>query len=138
MPAVAKTRGRDTYLDLVAAFPLRKLRSAGEHARAKRTHLRLSGATDRATRDYLDVLVDLIANYERRAQLTIDTSHVTAAELVRHRMDERALSVSTLARAIGIPQPNLSDMLNGRRDWSKAAIRSLSQFLRIPAERFLV
>jgi hypothetical protein len=34
-------------------------------------------------------------------------------------------------------QPKLSDMLGGRREWSKGAIRSLSKLMRIPAKRFL-
>jgi plasmid maintenance system antidote protein VapI len=53
-------------------------------------------------------------------------------------MLERGTSVTALAREIGIAQPNLSDMLNGRRDWSKAAIRSLSKIFNIRAERFLI
>jgi antitoxin component HigA of HigAB toxin-antitoxin module len=52
-------------------------------------------------------------------------------------MQERGISTSAMAREIGIPQPNLSEMLNGRRDWSKAAIRGLSKGLKIRAERFL-
>ena len=37
------------------------------------------------------------------------------------------MSVSALARAIGVPQSNLSEMLAGKRDWSKTAIRGLSR-----------
>jgi hypothetical protein len=47
------------------------------------------------------------------------------------------MSVSSLAGRIGIPQPNLSEMLNGKRDWSKTAIRGLSGHLNIRVERFL-
>ena len=35
------------------------------------------------------------------------------------------------------PQSNLSEMLAGKRDWSKTAIRGLSRHLNIRAERFL-
>ncbi len=36
-------------------------------------------------------------------------------------------SISKLAREVGIDQSNLSEMLSGRRDWSKSAIRRLSE-----------
>ena len=130
-------RSRDTYFELVHSFPLRRLRSSAEHATAKQIYLRLSGSTDRGTKDYVDVLIDLIADYERRAGLALDNSKVAVGDLVRHRLQERKMSVSTLAKKIEIPQSNLSQMLSGRRDWSKSAIRALSSLLNIRAERFL-
>jgi HTH-type transcriptional regulator/antitoxin HigA len=139
MPTTRKAAARDSYLELVRAFPLRPIRSGTEHARARQTYLRLSNVTarDRGTRDYLAVLVDLIEDYEQRTNQVVDTSGVTAADLIRHRMRERGLSTSALARAVDIAQPNLSAMLNGRRDWSKTAIRSLSKMFGVPADRFL-
>ena len=128
----------DTYLKLVCEFPLKRLKSAAEHATAKRWALRQSsGKLDRAARDYLEVLVDLIADYEKRSGQEVDTSGVSAAELIRHRMNERGMSISALANETGMAQSNLSDMISGRRDWSKSAIRSLSTFFKIRAERFL-
>ncbi len=129
----------NTYLKLVRAFPLRRITSATQHARAKQVILNLSRShSDSGTRDYVDVLVDLIADYEKRSSQSFDTSSVTAAQLVRHRLEERAMTVSALAKQIGIPQPHLSAMLNARRDWSKSAIRALSKMFNIRAERFLV
>jgi antitoxin component HigA of HigAB toxin-antitoxin module len=139
MAATTKKRvASDTYFELVRAFPLRRLKNHGEHLRAKDIVLRLSrGKADVGARDYLDVLVGLIADFETRSEQTLDVSDVSAAQLVRHRLEERRMSVSQLAREIGIPQPNLSEMLSGSRDWSKAAIRSLSKLFNIRAERFL-
>jgi hypothetical protein len=37
---------------------------------------------------------------------------------------------------VGVPQSNLSEMLAGKRDWSKAAIRGLSSHLNIRIDRF--
>src|SRR5438105_411080 len=129
MATLTRTTHRDVYLELVSAFPLRRLKNATEHAKGKAICLRLSNSKDKGSRDYLDVLVDLVTDYERRAGLRVDTSLVTAAELVRHRMGERGLSVSVVAKMAGVPQPNLSEMLNGRREWSKTAIRGLSKTL---------
>ena len=47
------------------------------------------------------------------------------------------MSVSALAREIGVPQSNLSEMLAGKRGWSKTAIRGLVKGLNIRAERLL-
>jgi HTH-type transcriptional regulator / antitoxin HigA len=133
-----RSRIAQSYLSLIAEFPLRRIQSAAEHARAKALVLRLSGPqADRGVAEYLDVLIDLIADHERRSDQVVDTSGVSAAELVRHRIEQRGMSVSALARAIGVPQSNLSEMLAGKRDWSKTAIRGLSRRLNIRAERFL-
>lgn len=129
----------DSYFELVRTFPLRRLSTADEHKKAGEIYLRLSNhGADRGMREYRDVLADLIAEYERRSNQTIDTSQVSVADLVRHRLDERGMSVSALAKEIGIPQSNLSGMLHGRRDWSKAAIRALTKKFNIRAERFLL
>jgi antitoxin component HigA of HigAB toxin-antitoxin module len=129
----------DTYMELIGEFPLRRIKSGTAHAKAKKLALRLSSQdADRGTSEYLDVLIDLIADYERRMGQTLDTAHLSIAELVQHRMLERAMSISSLARLIGIPQSNLSEMLSGKRDWSKTAIRGLVSHLNIRADRFLV
>lgn len=137
MSVTTKKRAGDTYLHLVRAFPLRRITTSTEHAKANKVLRSLWGKQDRGTRDYVDVLVDLIVDYEKRAGLAFDTSHVTAADLVRHKIGERGISVSALAKEIGMAQSNLSEMLNGSRGWSKSAIRSLSKLLNIRAERFL-
>jgi plasmid maintenance system antidote protein VapI len=59
-------------------------------------------------------------------------------EVSRGRPRKKGLSISSLARSIGVPQSNLTDMLNGKRDWSKTAIRELSAKLNIRADRFLL
>ena len=139
MPATTRANVTDSYMELISEFPLRRIKTAADHVRATKMVLRLSVVgSDRGAADYLDVLVDLIADYEKRAGHVIDTSKVTAADLVRHRIEERGMSVSSLARLIGVPQSNLSEMLSGKRDWSKNAIRGLSSHLNIRADRFLV
>lgn len=141
MRTVTKNRSRsgDTYFDLVRAFPLRRITSAAQHTKAKQVVLALSmSASGAGTRDYVDVLTDLVADYEKRAGQTLDTSRIPVAQIIRHRLQEQGLSASALAQKIGIPQPHLSAMLNGRRDWSKSAIRALSKRFNIRAERFLV
>ena len=88
-------------------------------------------------RDYKSVLVSLIVEYERSANLRIDTSNVTAAQVIQHLRDERGMTVTALAKAIGISQSSLSEMLNGRRDWSKQAIIRLCDFFGLRPDLFL-
>jgi antitoxin component HigA of HigAB toxin-antitoxin module len=128
----------DSYLELIAEFPLRRIKTSAEHAKAKKLVSRLSaGGHDPGAAEYLDILIDLVADYEKRTDQMIDKATVSAAELIRHRIEERGMSVSALARLIEVPQSNLSDMLSGKRAWSKSAIRGLSAHLNIRAERFL-
>ena len=137
MAVTSKKRISDAYLDLVRAFPLRRITTPADHTAATTILLRLSGKGDRGTRDYVDVLAGLVVDYEKRAGLAFDTSHVTAADLVRHKIEQRGMTVNQLAKQIGVAQSNLSEMLNGTRGWSKTAIRALSKHLNIRAERFL-
>jgi antitoxin component HigA of HigAB toxin-antitoxin module len=138
MRTATRNVAADSYMELIAEFPLRRIKSIAEHRKATRLVLRLSAQQpDRGVSDYLDVLVDLIADFERRSGQDLGASQVSAGDIVRHRIDERGMSVSALARLIGVPQSNLSEMLNGKRDWSKAAIRGLCTHLNMRAERFL-
>jgi antitoxin component HigA of HigAB toxin-antitoxin module len=41
-------------------------------------------------------------------------------------MEENDLTISALAREIGVGQSNLSDILSGKREWSKTVIKRLS------------
>jgi HTH-type transcriptional regulator / antitoxin HigA len=129
----------DTYMELINEFPLRRIKTAAQHAKATSLVLRLSSQnSDRGASEYLDVLIGLIAEYEKRTQQAIESGNVSAADLVRHRLEERRISVSALARMIGVPQSNLSEMLSGKREWSKTVIRGLASHLNIRADRFLL
>lgn len=110
-------------------FPLRKITGPGEHGQALAIVARFAGQEmiDEGIVDYLGVLIDLIVAYEKRASYATDTSGISAADVVRHLMAENNLTISGLAREIGVGQSNLSEMLSGKREWSKAAIRGLSE-----------
>jgi len=83
------------------------------------------------------VLLSLIVEYENSAGLRMDTSKVTAADVVLHLLDERSMSVNALAKVVGVSQSSLSDMLNARRDWSKQAIIRLSTYFGLQPGLFL-
>ena len=83
------------------------------------------------------MLLSLIVEYENSAGLRMDTSKVTAADVVLHLLDERSMSVNALAKVVGVSQSSLSDMLNARRDWSKQAIIRLSTYFGLQPGLFL-
>jgi len=136
--AVATSKAlNDPYLDLVLSFPLRPIRSAAMHRQALIFLRGLAGKRGPDIRDYKTVLISLIADFEQRANLKLDTSKITAAQIVMHLLEERRMSVNALAKKIAISQSSLSDMLNGRRDWSKMAIVRLSSHFGLQPGLFL-
>jgi hypothetical protein len=85
---------KDPYLDLIInVHPLRPIRSAQQHQQEKEA-MRSLGSDKRAVAtEFKKVLVSIIETYEREAALQLDTSGVSAAELVRHLLAERQMSV---------------------------------------------
>jgi antitoxin component HigA of HigAB toxin-antitoxin module len=137
MTIISATTSVDPYFELVHRFPLRPIRSRSGHQQAKIMLRSLAGKQPSAVRDYKTVLVSLIADYERVAHLRLDTSKVSAADIILHLLDERDMSVNGLAKLLKISQSSLSDMLNGRRDWSKIAIVRLSDYFGLQPGLFL-
>ncbi len=140
---MAKTRAIphiDTYFELVRAFPLRRIKSNAEHSAAvaqlTKVAVKHQDTKDAGAIDYLDILARLIDDYERSAGMKLDLSHVKPSDLIHHLMAENGLSISGLARQIGMGQSNLSEMLSGRRDFSKAAIGKLCERFGIESSVF--
>jgi antitoxin component HigA of HigAB toxin-antitoxin module len=126
MAITTSTTSNDPYLDLILSFPLRPIRTGNTHQQAKAMLRSLVGKRGGAVRDYKTVLASLIADYERSANLRLDTSKVTPSQVILHLLEQQSMSANTLAKKLSISQSSLSDMLNGRRDWSKQAIVRLS------------
>jgi HTH-type transcriptional regulator/antitoxin HigA len=137
MPTTLRTTSNDSYLELVQTFPLRPIRTASAHRQAKAILRNLIGKRGAAVRDYKSVLVALVVDYERSANHRLNTSKVTAADVVLHLLDERDMSVNALAKILAVSQSSLSDMINGRRDWSKQAIIRISSYFGLEPGLFL-
>jgi antitoxin component HigA of HigAB toxin-antitoxin module len=137
MTTTLSAASNDQYLELVQSFALRPIRAKTSHQQAKAMLRSLAGKRGSAVRDYKTVLASLIADYERSANLRLDTSGVTAADIVMHLLAEREMSINALAKLLGISQSSLSDMLNGRRDWSKLAIIRISNHFGLQPGLFL-
>lgn len=138
--AVTKTRvehREDRYVELIRAFPLRPIRSHQAHQEGKRVLRSLARQKGAAASDYKAVLVSLIESYERDAGYRIDRSTLTAADVVRHLLAERSMSVNAFAKEVGVAQSALSDMLSGKRDWSKSAIVAIADYFGLQPGIFL-
>lgn len=137
-PAQSSPRRGDPYLELILhVHPLRPIGSAQEHQAAKKALRSLARDKRKVAAKFKKVLISIIESYERDAHLQMDTSGVTPADVVRQLLAERNMSVNGLAKQRGISQSALSDMLNGKRDWSKSAIVAIADFFGLDRGLFL-
>ncbi|MFZ1934073.1 MAG: helix-turn-helix domain-containing protein [Thermoguttaceae bacterium] len=125
-----KGKGRDSYLDLVLAFPLAVIKSEDhlEAAQAVLDRLLAKGDLDDGEQMYLDALSDLVACYE-------DEHHPIApasdADMLRHLMEAKGVSQTEVSRETGIAKSTISEVLAGRRPFSRQMIRKLAAFFKV-------
>jgi antitoxin component HigA of HigAB toxin-antitoxin module len=137
----AKTRRprkrRDTYLDLVRAFPLRAIHTEDEALAAGDTLNRVLLSKADEDRDpgelaYVDALQELILAYQSRHPLP----KVPPLELLKFLMQESGMTVTDLSRVIG-NQPSASLLLSGKRPMSKSQILKLARHFKVSSALFL-
>lgn len=126
-----------TSASFLNVHPLRPIASAREHQQAKRALRSLASDKREVAAKFKKVLISIIESYDREAGLQIDTSGVSPADIVRHLLAERNMSVNAFAKDRGISQSALSDMLNGKRDWSKSVIITVADFFGLNRGIFL-
>src|ERR671935_431651 len=120
-----KGAGRDSYLELVASFPLASIKSDEQLQEAQKVMDRLlaRGELDDGEEMYLDALSDLVAAYE-------DEHHAIApasdAEMLRHLMEAKGVTQAQLSRDTAIPKSTISEVLAGKKPFSRQMIRKLA------------
>ncbi len=125
----------DTYFDLVKQFPLTHLRDDDHlNAAQKMIDRLLQEDLDEGARQYLDVLTDLVENYEEKFVAMADVSE---ADVLRELMRSNGLSQPKLAKAAGIAQSTLSAVLNGSRSLTKGHVVKLAKFFNVSPAAFL-
>ena len=131
----------DTYLALVQAQPLRRIKSETEHADAlaflTATSMEHQGTRDRGVLDYIETLAKLIEDYEKQAHHGLDLSRLSPVSAINHLMEVHALTVTAMAGLMGTSQGTLSDIRRGRRGVSKEMIRKLVDYFGVDARAFL-
>ena len=119
----------DNYLKLVRRCPLRPIRSEAEidRAAAMIDSLLDRGQLDSAEEDYLDVLSDLVEQYENQAY-AIETDDLSDAEMLRHLIEAKGVTQAEVARAAGIAESTISEVLAGKRALNRVQIGKLARY----------
>ena len=125
-----KGKNRDSYLDLVLSFPLAVIQS-DEHLEAAQTvldRLLAQGELDDGEEMYLDALSDLVASYE-------DEHHpigpASDADMLRHLMEAKGATQTQISRETGIAKSTISEVLAGRRPFSRQMIHRLADYFQV-------
>ncbi len=125
-------RVRDSYLECVKDFPLTTI-SSDDHLQAAQTvmdRLLAKDTLDRGQHSYLDALSDLVASYEDRYFPIVPA---TDADMLRHLLDAKGVSQADLYRATGISKSSISEVLSGKKPFSRMMIRKLANYFGVDA-----
>jgi HTH-type transcriptional regulator/antitoxin HigA len=122
-----KGAGRDSYLELVLAFPLASIKSDEHLQEAQKVMDRLlaRGQLDDGEEMYLDALSDLVAAYEDEHYAIQPASD---ADMLRHLMEARGVTQAQLSRDTAIPKSTISEVLAGKKPFSRRMIRKLADY----------
>ena len=122
------TKGaRDSYLELVLAFPLATIKSDEHLEEAQRVMDRLlaKGDPDEGEELYLDALSDLVAAYEDE-HYAIEPA--PDADMLRHLMQAKGVTQAQLHRDTAIAKSTISEILAGKKPFSRQLIRTLAAY----------
>lgn len=125
-----KGKTRDSYLERVLDFPLASIKSDEHLAEAQRVMDRLlaRGTLDEGEETYLDALSDLVGAYEDEHHSMEPASD---AEMLRHLMDAKGVSQIQLSRDTGLPKSTISEVLAGKKPFSRQMIRKLADYFHV-------
>ena len=128
-------KGAASYLMLVQAFPLASIKSDEHLDEAQKVMDRLlaNGQLDKGELIYLDALSDLVATYE-------DAHHeiepASDADMLRHFLEAKDVSQAQLSRDTGIPKSTISEVLAGKKPFSRQMIRKLAEYFQVDVSIF--
>jgi HTH-type transcriptional regulator / antitoxin HigA len=131
----------DKYFDLVKQFPLRAIRSEAECDLANQILKDLVERADNpglssGEREYADALSQLIGVYEDK-HYPIDHIFKTPLARLKYLMEQQGMTSGDLGELLGSGKGQASLILNGKRELSKANIRTLAERFKVSAAAFL-
>jgi HTH-type transcriptional regulator / antitoxin HigA len=120
----------DSYLELVLAFPLASIKSEKHLAAAQAVMDRLLAKPkiDEGEEMYLDALSDLVIIYENEHHSIPAASD---ADMLRHLMEAKSATQAQLSRQTGIAKSTISEVLSGRKPFSRRMIRKLAEYFKL-------
>lgn len=126
-------------MELFRAFPLRPIRDDAEYDAATsildQLAVRNEGTLTSDEQDYLEALTLLVSAYDDEHH-RLDTSGLSATDLIKFLMEQQGASVTDLARALGT-KTAASFLLNGKRVPSRAQCFKLAEFFHVDPGLFL-
>jgi HTH-type transcriptional regulator / antitoxin HigA len=125
-----KGKNRDSYLELVLALPLAVIKS-DEHLEAAQKvldRLLAKAKWDDGEEMYLDALSDLVASYEDEHHAIGPASD---ADMLRHLMESKGVTQTQVSQKTGIAKSTISEVLAGRRPFSRQMIRRLADYFHV-------
>lgn len=125
-----KGKDRDSYLELVLDFPLASIKSDEHLKEAQKVldGLLARGVLNEGEEIYLDALSDLVGAYEDEHH-TIEPA--SDAEMLQHLLDAKGISPAQLSRDADLPKSTISEVLNGKRRFSRQLIRKLADYFQV-------
>ena len=125
-----KGEARDSYLELVLAFPLASIKSDEQLQEAQRVMDRLlaRGELDDGEEMYLEALSDLVAAYEDEHYAIEPASD---ADMLRHLMEAKHVTQAQLSRDTTISKSTVSEILAGKKPFSRQMIRKLADYFKV-------
>jgi HTH-type transcriptional regulator/antitoxin HigA len=125
-----KGAGRDSYLELVMAFPLASIRSDEQLQEAQKVmdQLLARGQLDDGEEMYLDALSDLVAAYEDEHYAIESASD---ADMLRHLMEAKGVTQAQLSRDTATPKSTISEILAGKKPFSRRLLRKLADYFNV-------
>lgn len=126
------TKKLSTYLQLVEEFPLASIRSEKQldDAQLVLDNLMAKGRLEAGEEMYVDALSDLIAAYEDDHYPIEPASD---ADMLRHLLDAKGVTQAELHRKTNISKSTISEVLAGKRPFSRSMIRMLAAFFQVDA-----
>jgi HTH-type transcriptional regulator/antitoxin HigA len=125
-----KGKIEDSYLELVRAFPLTSIKSDEQLEAAQQVvqGVFAKGSLDHGAETYLDALGDLIAAYEDKHHPIEPASD---AAMLRHFLEAKGVTQTELNRATLIPKSTISEILSGKKPFSRLIIRKLADYFKV-------
>ncbi|MEO8493834.1 MAG: helix-turn-helix transcriptional regulator [Planctomycetota bacterium] len=125
-----KGKERDSYLELVLAFPLCSIRSEAHLEAAQQVMDRLLAkeSRDDGENTYLDALSDLAGVYEDEHHAIEPASD---ADMLRHLLEAKGVTQTQLSQAAGIAKSTISEVLAGKKPFSRQMIRKLADYFHV-------
>ena len=127
---VRRRKVADSYLELVMECPLASIKTESQLtvAQAMIDRLLTQGKMDDGEEMYLDALSDLVAAYE---DVHCPIAPASDADMLRHLMAAKGVTQVELHRGTGIPKSTISEVLAGKKPFSKTLIRTLADFFQV-------